>query len=693
MNRNDAPVNLELPLNQRATDAQPPPQKTPSERDTSTDDIQTPSLNSGLRAAIDKMTQDTWDHSRGSNESHTALFTDLQKSPLQSPRGGENTRGCNISSSAKQSQVDTAIKTVEGTEIQVGEKVEGKEVGKLLVSDSVAPDEKIVEMETESAALHMTEHTETEKTKDAAVVDASAQEMKRNEHIIEIGEETNSELHNLKSKISEPAVTLLGKTPENTNLPEPQIKDFQEIQKPVTKVISIAELLRSQIKALDAMLANSVTTIPVRVEDSTTTFTETCKELKKDESKCKQEAKKSIPDRKTETHVDNAPPRNLKETLMEVYHQLHKTDQEQSQTQGATSPPAQALQKPLVTTPKSVVDTGTTVDTAGPHGSAKKYSEGVTDICQETGASTLVTLKDYPVVSLSGTENVKHNYLCSTSKDELTNRSLSNQSGTVSRDHGTPLTETPIMVASQESNINISEHVKDKPVQGKDVGFKQKLTPEMKRNSKPGRGTMETLLDQYNLEDHSTKNSSLQCVEKCSSKSVLGTGTGENNLQLIQQDSSTLVHRTDSSVNPTGEVSPLLKTRNCASPIPSATAQELASGARRKILTPKAKASEASEATSPVESPTQKKEVSAQSSKPSTSPVTLCMPQSPSRQSALLQPPGEQSSPAERRSPLLSRRKMTSETQAPSQQPKTEGKPAEKDKHDPYKGKMVFMLK
>ncbi|XP_023267739.1 alpha-protein kinase 3 isoform X2 [Seriola lalandi dorsalis] len=127
MNRNDAPVNLELPRAQRTMDAQPP-QKTPSESKATTDDIQTPFLHCGLQAAIDKMTQDTWDHSRGSNESPMVLFTDLQKSPFESPGAGENTPGCNVSPTAPQSQVDTAIKTVEGTEIQADEEVEGNKL-------------------------------------------------------------------------------------------------------------------------------------------------------------------------------------------------------------------------------------------------------------------------------------------------------------------------------------------------------------------------------------------------------------------------------------------------------------------------------------------------------------------------------------------------------------------------------------
>ncbi len=665
MNRNDAPVNLELPPNQCTKDAQPP-QKTPSEREA--DGIQTPSLHRGLQAAIDKMTQDTWDHSRGSNESHMALFTDLQKSPLQNPGGVESTRGCKISPSAQQSQVDTAIKTVEGTEIQVDEKVEGNDVGKLLVqSDSVAPNEKIVEMETDSAALHMIEHTETEKTKDkdtdVITVDASNKETQKNEHILKMGEETSSELQNLRSTTFEPAIPLLTKTPETTlNLSKLQMKDFQEIQKPVTKVISVAELLRSQIKALDSTPVNSVTTIPVHadcVQDPTTTSTGTCEELKDDGIKCRPEVKKSMP-----SSTDDTPPRNIKETLMEVYHQLNETDQEQ------TSPPVQALQKPRISPPISVVD---------------------------TGASTLVPPKYSPVVSLSGRENVPP----ATSTEELTSSltSISNLSGTVSQDPGTPLTVTGIKARGLESNITVLGHVKNEPVQGRDMGFIQKLTPDIKLDRKTERGITETLLDQYKMDK--IKTSSLQSVQKFPIKSALGTDTQENNLQLIQQDSSMVEEfsRTDSLANPTPEASPLLKKRNCISPIPSATPQELASGARRKILIPKTKPEEASEVTSPVDNQTQKKEVSTQISKLSATPVTLSTSPSLSRRSPLLQPPGEQTSPAERRSPLLSRRRMASETQLPSQQPneeihtpKTEGKPVEKQKHDPFKGKTAFVF-
>ncbi|XP_063737293.1 alpha-protein kinase 3 [Eleginops maclovinus] len=696
-NRNDAPVIFELPQNRMDV---PQPQKTPSERKTTTDDIQTPSMHCGVQAAIGKMTQDTWDHSRGSNESHTVLFTDGQKSPFQSPGGGENTPGCNVSSSVEQSQADTAIKTVEGTEIQVDEKVKLNEAGKLLAqSDSMPPNEKIEEMETESPSPHITEHTGTEKPKgsadedsDVTVGDASNKETEKNEHILKMAEETSSALQNLKSFIIEPAILLLTKTPEKVNISELQSKDLQEIQKPVTKIISVAELLRSQLRALDATLANSVTTIPVNasvLKDPATAVTETCEDIK--ENNRKQEVEKSMPDRKSETH-DDKPPRTIKETLMEIYNLLNESDQEVNQ--GALSPPLQALQKPPATPLISAVDTGITKETSGLHGIDTKCNEGVMDICQEPAALTLVPLKESPVVSVCGSENDKHDFPLSTSNDELTKR-LAPRIG--SPETGTPLAVTPTKASSEES-ITVLENAKDKPVDSKDMGVIPTLTPESKSNSQTKNMITESNLI-AKIEEPNTTNCSLQRVEKVPNKSVLGTDTQENNIHINQQDKSMVeaVRRTDSLGSLTPQASPLLKRRDCVSPIPSATPQELASGARRKILMPKTKSEEASEATAPVDIQTQKKEGPAESNRLSVSPVTLSTSPSMSRRSPLLRLPGEQTPPAERRSPLVSRRKMVSETPAPSQPPteeihtqKTDGKPAEKDKHDPFKAPQVI---
>ncbi|KAM7406354.1 hypothetical protein PAMP_000736 [Pampus punctatissimus] len=692
MNRNDAPVNLELPLHQCSVNARLP-QKTPSERETTTDDIQTLSVHRGLQAAIDKITQDTWDHSRGSNESHTALFTNLQQPPLESSGGSENTPGCKVSPTDQQSQVATAIKSIEGTEIQVDEKLEGNGVGKLFVqADNVSPNETIVEMETEIAAVQSIEQTKIEKTRDkedkdtdVIIVDASNKEKDKNEPVLIMEEKTSSELHNVRSAKFETSMPHL-KKPENTNSSEHQMKGFQEIPKTVTRVISVAELLRSQIQALQV----PTILVPAEcVQNPTTTATDTCQELRDDESKGKMEVKKSTPDRKTETHIDDPPPKNIKETLMEIYHQLNQTDQEQIKSQGQISPPVQASQKPLVIPPISVVDTDTVIDTTKYRGNAKKYNEGVMNIGQETEASTPVSVKDSPVRSLSESENVKNSFTPITTKEELTERltSSSNRSGKDSQGPVTPLMVTP--------KVSSQGRATDEPVQCKDMGFIQKLNTEIKLNSE----TQWRDTDKNStVKEHNTNH--LQSVQKIPTKSVLGTDTQQNNLQPIQQESSMVEEfsKTDSLVNPNPEASPLLKRRNCASPIPSATPQELASGARRKILIPKAKPEETTEGTSAIDNQTQKKEASAQSSKLSSSPVMLSMSPSLSRRSTSLQPSSERTSPVERRSPLLSRRK-TAETQAPSQQPteeihtlKTEGKPAEKDKHkhDPFKAPQVI---
>uniref|UniRef100_UPI003AAB6C1F alpha-protein kinase 3-like n=1 Tax=Centroberyx gerrardi TaxID=166262 RepID=UPI003AAB6C1F len=165
----------------------------------------------------------------------------------------------------------------------------------------------------------------------------------------------------------------------------------------------------------------------------------------------------------------------------------------------------------------------------------------------------------------------------------------------------------------------------------------------------------------------------------------------EGSLSMVEECS-----KTDSLTPLNPEASPLLRKRNGVSPIPSATPQELASGARRKILVPKSQ-TEDSEATPPADNQPQKEEVSTQSSKLSPGPAALSVSPSLSRRSPLVQPSGGRTSPAERRSPLLSRRKTPLETPAPSQQPaqqihtpKTEGKPAEKDKHDPFKAPQVI---
>lgn len=127
------------------------------------------------------------------------------------------------------------------------------------------------------------------------------------------------------------------------------------------------------------------------------------------------------------------------------------------------------------------------------------------------------------------------------------------------------------------------------------------------------------------------------------------------------------------------ESSPRMKRRDSLTLIRSATPEELASGARRKIFMPKPKEDMDGVAGAPIDTQGRKE-----------SPY---MSPGQARRAALLQAAGQNTPPMERRSPLLNRRKATLEVpkfmeEPPSEDPvgtKQDEKPAEK-KRDPLKG-------
>lgn len=636
MTRNDAPVGPEVQVNHFSTDVQPP-QKTELKSRTSRDEIKAPTFNRGPQAAIEKMAKDTWNHSRGSNESCMVLFTDIHKSPLQNPASSEESRECKVSPSNKHSQVAPA----EETETQ--KKVKSKEVGKLIEqSDSKASNEKN-EMETESVAPEQTENGNTKPVGDqdngVVVANAPDKQNEKSEVTLKRPEKSSSAVHTITLNVPDSDI---GKPPETMNVSELQVKDIQET--PIPKVISIAELLRSQIKALESMLANSVANIPTCADNVVQgpTSTKTCKDLKNDDGKCKPDVAKS--DRKTGIRFEETPLRNIKETLMEVYQQL-QLDQELLQPEGPTLPPAEALEKPPLVPP---ADPRTTV------GIATKDNN---DICQDTG----LTLVSKPA-------------------------------GTVIQESETPSTVKTTEYSAQEANITILTHTKDEPVQDQDMEIIQKVPPEIKHKNKTIRRTSEGLLDQHKMDDHNIQSSLFLNVQKLPTETAL----------ITDKDSSMVENfpETDYIASTSPKASPRLKKRDLISSIPSATAQELASGARRKILKHKDTPEEASEATSLVDGQTQNKDLSAEITKISTSNVALSPSPSPSRRAPLLQPPtGELTPPSVSRSPVTSRRKILPETPTQYQQAseeihtlKTEEKPAKKEKYDPFKGKMAFML-
>ncbi|XP_053356427.1 uncharacterized protein alpk3a isoform X1 [Clarias gariepinus] len=127
------------------------------------------------------------------------------------------------------------------------------------------------------------------------------------------------------------------------------------------------------------------------------------------------------------------------------------------------------------------------------------------------------------------------------------------------------------------------------------------------------------------------------------------------------------------------ENSPKMKRRDSLTLIPSATPEELASGARRKIYLAKTKSEdEGSDTQSRRDSP--------------------YMSPSQARRAAFLQlQSGQQPQHIEKRSPLLGRRKTTVDMHKPKEEPsdetnmsQTESKPADKEKLDPYKAPQVM---
>lgn len=312
MSRNDAPVSFEVPLNHYSVEAQPPQKSF------------------GTGSATVKMVKDRWDHSSG-NGSRMLLFTDIQKSSLQNPGTGQTSTGCKVSPRNKHIQVDTDRKTVQERGNQVETKVGSMKVGESTRSKNKILQEK-VELENESVdhqqtigkQMKLTTYKEMDKNSDR-----SEKQSEKNELTLKKAE---------KSILHRPS-----NIPENIS--QFQAKHSQNHQPTPPKVISIAELLRTQIKALDSMLANSLTreqtSIPMQ------------RNLNGDKGQRIPEVNTS--NRKTE----DMPLRNIKETLMEVYQQLQR-DQEQLEVQDVV---LEAVRPSEEIPPTSAVETGTTAET------------------------------------------------------------------------------------------------------------------------------------------------------------------------------------------------------------------------------------------------------------------------------------------------------------------------------------------
>lgn len=667
MNWNGAPVSFKPPpLNQHNVNSELP-QKT--------DAILTSPLSNGPQPSAGEMPQHTLEVSRKSNGSCTAIFTHLQKPAHEIPSCSESIPECNVPSVTQQSQMETAIKTFEGTEIQD----EKSKVGVLLVQAVNKPSSEMI---LEKGMNDLQEQNNTENTKVIGKKDSEARPEKypTAESTLKLVENTRLHCEDLEAGQLETAPQK--QSPENTNTPK-DIITFTKIPKPESKVISIAELLRSQIKAIE-LTQDSLPVSTMSVPSKLTKYPiimvkEVCHQAKDESTKSQSNVNSTKTKNETDASTGRAPDTNLKATLMKVYQQLHEKEQVFTSNEASTT--VRTSHKPVL--PCILFkDTNTATDTTVFHARMGKSYEVAMDTSQET----VVPLKD-DSVSWSGSKNIKDNPLSLPSGDRFIEeiQSVSSPPETTLQESGSLITAPHNQNNIQGERGTVMHRSKDGAVQGTSMATS---FSQINLNNKLEMGMM-GFSGQSKMEEPIT-NSSLRLQTCHQSNHEFRTTRPVKDILLTEQQISVVKEalRPDPFNTLTPESTPLIKKIDVTSPIPSATPQELASGARPKIPISNAEIAEAQESTLPTNSQTQKRELTGHSNKLSVTTVSPSL----SQRSPLLQPAEEQTSVAERQSPLLTRKKMASDTQTQTQvlteKTPTKVTPAEKDKHNPFKGKI-----
>lgn len=636
MNRNDAAVNVELPPRQHALETQPF-QKNPSKGDTSTDQKPAPSISHASQATTKKPAEGTRDHRKGSDESHTLLFTDLYASPTLSPGIGEKCSRGSVSPCWQDSRAVAANKTVKETKVDVPTKASHEDVAGLLVqSESKTPCEKV---EVESVAhIKPTERETTEADNDGDVgkINPCEKQEEESERGLKRGEKTSPQLQRSNVLFHKSGSVVQDPKQSDSDLPNFQLKDPQEVPKPVAKVESVAELLRMQIKALDSILAHSASTIPL--PDNTSSHSDQVpKETYKDSAEngdLENKVNQPAFERENTPNNEDTPCKNLKETLMELYHLLIR-DQNEADIPEAAFQPVQSKEK------NNVIAHVENEQLTSPDGSAKNY---------ETG---------------NGLKNGTSNW-------------LPNQSELVTQVPGSPVAVTLKKLIGQEPG--------DVPKSDKDVIFRQKTSSESELTRESETGTQKTVLfDQSVLDKANGENNSFLSVQKPSTKDETQTDYNPTVKEF----------RIDSLVNSNTAFDSSLEERSGVSLVPCATAQELAAGARRKVQVQKAKPEGESADMATARSQTQPRGDLVESVKLSKDSAVTSLSARPSGQLTQPQPSNELAS-SERCSPLQGRRKIPPGTERLTKDilsVKPGGNSGLKDREesqDPYKGTLFF---
>eukprot|EP00063_Salmo_salar_P056959 XP_014031794.1 PREDICTED: alpha-protein kinase 3-like isoform X1 [Salmo salar] len=763
---NGTPVGQEpviLTIRRKLDGQSPSPrQRSPSSSDrevTANANKRSPTLhNPPSQSASDKMTQGTQDHSRGSNESHTLPFTEPLKSPLESPGVSEKTLGCTVSSVGQQGQVEIAIKTVGETEIQV--EVQGNNLAELHAQGGSY--ERRADMETvyDVSKVQEGEIERLTKAPEKKTVESIAVSVwdEKSIPLLKIAECQDLSLKPRFQPIIPDTSQTVGTTTSvpNTNISEPQTK----APTPVAKVMSIAELLRSQMEksaptavspvppisdAPISVAPISVATISMPLVQSLNTDQQPkcppstdiqdvrmqSPELRMDETEYRQEPEKDTCKKETDTSVGSISASNAQ-------YRFNTSEPERVESP-IVSPMTEASPKAFVIPPISIVDMDGTLENSNPPVCIVTDIESVMDTDQEhlldhnadislaankdgQKESSLVTPEQkslditVPPTSISSVTFTaeKQQTLENTIKGMDSSHSLppvfSSQHGRDKR------CASPTSEHSTESS-SLPSATENQSFSTKNTGFTNNVaTPtlqpvsEKRRDSSPDTGM---ILGRSEACKPDVPQPAPQTVRKFDTKGSPSSETqGSVSVPTIPLDSKSSPSKevkveeyskpdSSTSVSVTESSTGLLKGSDSVSPMPSATPQELASGARRKILIPKPKGEDPEAVASPTDTQSPQREevlrMSSRLSPESSSPMSPGL----SRRSPLLQPPnGQRTPPTERRSPLLSRRKLapTPETLKQSQEPalettdttKTEEKPAEKDKHNPFKAPQVI---
>ncbi|CAL8246846.1 unnamed protein product [Lota lota] len=676
-NRTGAPVGLKSPAPRRAVDA-PSPHRTPSEEETVTAGGQMPIAHHPVQGTR----RTARDHSRGSSEHNSVHFTDPATFPDEGLGYGQSSPGCNVSHAIKHSGA-SAVKTEEGLDVPLEGKVEGHQAGTLLVCEERrALTQRKVEMEVDVVALN-----EIEKAQIGATLDESQKETVsithagvshteiKNEPVLKSTVETHPIIHKTNITGFDTRNQQVTMEPRSINVPDTnvseQINRLKESHKPGPKVLSVAEMMRSQIKALDSTTSN-----PFTAETNSATA-ESIASTPLFASSTKNEAA-------TETFPD------LREELEKV-HDMERALAIAVEDKIKTKPPEQPP-KPTPSTTEAIA-----AFNIPPHredNSTAQDLERTIEIEQRLEAIPVST----PAVL----------------------DTMEKQFGFQPRINPTECTpEQPQTPTAPTTEVLTSL------TRGEDIGMgldmertiEIEMEPKIDPNSASTPEVSDTTVKQFEIPPRINQQTTTECTADSpltptapTSEVILSfsippitvrdiADTGNTGNSGMENDGIMDTGHESPPMSSSNDDAPLQEAKSDALTFSSATPKELALGARRKILIPKSKTVE-DNPTSPtaVDSQLQSDEVLLKPSKVLPGAATLSVPPGPSQQSLLaVEPNGQRTLPVRRRSPLLSRKAVAQETPAAekealqqTQAPRSKEKSAEKEKHDPFKAPQVI---